>query len=500
MLINKKSTFKIFMVLNIIALLTISTNCHHFPGFFINLGMIVNDLGVSSEGDCCVIGVDDAIYCYDMMDDEFIKVSTESIRGLSRIDVNADGTIYVSSICGTYYLNCENQWIKLPGGTRDIGVGKDLTVWKIGNDIRKIRTRKTTGINCHNPNTFRINYGVWKLICSCKCLCLCRRQCIRFRVRDYDPCLKEKEPYCYWFRTDGYGRKIDVFPNGDAIFTVNHSSRSHTTLKWVNHHGMYMRDYKCGIYKMNFAFANDVTVGNNGVVYVTLHGPGVYRGLVYKCHRNRRWRWVVPYARRFIYSNNQCKTDNTNIWYILFADNISAGPYNQFWFNHHRFRFYAHSPQCYHKVRKALYTSSRFRYLDNMKKQWTITSYNALKKQLGKEIEKERKLEKKSIESYEAEAEKIEKLQGQPISVDQETDLKGKFFKATKAEIEADEKFEKKLEAEMKIETKIDEKLSAEMKLNEGKIDEKKVAKTEEAVPVEEEEEKPKAEVKTAKK
>jgi len=298
------------------------------PGDFINLNFPAEDIGVGSEGDVCVAGIDKKVYCFDFMEVDWIRIETKDLVKITRIDVNADGTIYVISICGIYYLDCENRWVKLPGSANDIGVGVDGTVWKVGTDeydIVKPAVSASTGVAGSEEETFT-NYGIWRLFCDCDCLCICTRLCIRFRPRYIDPCTSIIAPKCYWFRVDGYGINIDVMPNGDAVFTVNHWQASYTTVKTVNHHGLYLRDYLCGDNSANNKFgflADDITVGNTGVVYVTRRSTNSgNNGKVYKCHRNNEWKEV------------EMKGVGTCLGVRYYARRISAGPYNQLWFIH----------------------------------------------------------------------------------------------------------------------------------------------------------------------
>jgi hypothetical protein len=337
-----------------------------FHSTFINLGFPAIDIGVGSEGDVCVVSTDNYVYCYEFMEDNWTLMATRNIEAINRLDVDDDGTIYVISRCGIYYLDCENRWVKLPGKGTDIGVGTDFTVWKLGDDLYNITRIR--------PRTKFPNYGVWKLICDCECLCICRRRCIRFRLRFYDPCPGARAPKCYWFRTDGYGINIDVFPNGDAIISVNHWNRRYTTVKTVNHHGMYFRDYQCG--GRDFpVLSGDITVGNTGVVYaVEKSGNNSKNGRVWKCHQNRFWRLTFMQGVRF-YTGINCTT-------TLFADRISAGPYNQYWFIYKQATF--GSPTCKNLMSFKVYTSSVFDYINGIPKNFTNFIFYKAKEQEAK--------------------------------------------------------------------------------------------------------------------
>lgn len=314
---------------------------------FTNTGFPALDIGVNSEGEVAVVGTDNNVYRHDFMDEDWIKIDTKGIRKITRIDMDGDGRIYIASECGIYYLDCENRWIRLPGSATDIGVGVDFTVWKIGTDEIKVKKSPNNSLKPY------LNYGVWKLICDCKCLCICRRYCIRFRLRSINPCPPEGNdpPKCYWFRTEGYGINIDVYPNGDAAIAVKHN-KFHTTVKTVNHQGMYFRDLQCG--GKNYPLlANDITVGNTGVVYVTTTG-----GLIYKCDKDSHWVKIVLYQNKIYTSGACCKRD-------LKANRISAGPFNQMWFTHKVIK-----TKCKKLMSNMVYTSSRFDYINLIPKNW----------------------------------------------------------------------------------------------------------------------------------
>ena len=336
----------------LIALTSLSCIQSTLPGTFINLGFPAIDIGVGSEGDVCVVSTDNYVYCYDFMEDDWTLMATRDIEAINRLDVDDDGTVYVISPCGIYYLDCENRWVKLPGKGTDIGVGTDFTVWKLGDDVYNIKRT----LICNYTN-----YGVWKLICDCECLCICRRRCIRFRLRFYDPCPGARPPKCYWFRTDGYGINIDVFPNGDAAISVYHWDRHYTTVKTVDHHGKYFRDYKCGTSYFDKT-TGDITVGNTGVVYVVERGTGNNNGRVWKCDgQTQQWQ-LVAMVGIVNYTPTNCNNK-------IFADRISAGPYNQYWFVHKKATI--ESQYCDDLKSFKVYTSSVFEYVGLIPKSFT---------------------------------------------------------------------------------------------------------------------------------
>ena len=211
------------------------------------------DIGCGSEGDICVAGLDGKLYCYDFYRDEWEEITlNEEIGSITRVDIDDDGRIYIVADCGTYFLDCNENWVRLPGSAKDIGVGANFDVWKIGSD--KVGD----------------NYGVWKLFCECDCNCICSRVCIRFRKLRFFVCTPIVKKRCHWFRAEVRGINVDVFPNGDAA-VVDADGK------------VYIVDGQTFEYKLLEANNNpsikavDITVGNNGVLYITSVDKKIYK-------------------------------------------------------------------------------------------------------------------------------------------------------------------------------------------------------------------------------
>lgn len=218
---------------------------------FTKLDQKAEDIGCGSEGDLCVAGLDGKLYCYDFYRDTWESIPlNEEISGITRVDIDDDGRIYIVTECGIFFLDCNDTWVRLPGTAKDIGVGANFDVWKIGTDKEGL------------------NYGVWKLFCECDCNCVCTRVCIRFRKLRFALCSPIVKRRCYWFRAEIRGVNVDVFPNGDAAVVAADGK-------------VYIVDGHTFEYKLldvkNTVFAVDVTVGNNGVLFVTASDYKIYK-------------------------------------------------------------------------------------------------------------------------------------------------------------------------------------------------------------------------------
>jgi len=199
------------------------------------------DVGCGSEGDICAVGLDYQLYCYNFYLDTWdLMPLNDEITRVTRVDVDDFGRIYIIADCGIFTLDCYDKWVKLPGTGVDIGVGVNFDVWKIGGE------------------SIGKNWGVWKLFCECTCECKCERYCLRFRKIKYNVCEPIVRRRCYWFRADLYGVNVDVFPNGDAA-VVNYD------------HKVFIVDSVTMLAKKlnDSVKAVDVTVGNDGILYVT---------------------------------------------------------------------------------------------------------------------------------------------------------------------------------------------------------------------------------------
>ncbi len=248
------------------------------PAGFIQLqGFKALDIGCGSEGDVCAVGTDHLLYCYDFNNDKWDQIPLpEEITNVTAVDVDDDGKIYIVAECGIFFLDCNDKWVRLPGSGRDIGVGANFDVYKIGNDLGSSGDNdyiryigNSTGSNETGGNTTNGNshYGVWKLFCECDCNCICTRQCLRFRRFTFNVCevLKKK---CYWFRAGVFGVAVDVFPNGDAAVV---DKAGHIYI--VN--GLTFDVVQIADLPNNLN-AIDVTVGNNGVLYVNASNGKIY--------------------------------------------------------------------------------------------------------------------------------------------------------------------------------------------------------------------------------
>jgi hypothetical protein len=196
------------------------------------------DLGVGAQGDLYITGVDKRVYFYDQVRNNLLEVEAkggnDNLQGAVRISTSYDGTPFVITLTGeTYYLSCDNRWIRLPGCATDISAGRGGEVYKTGCDA------KSQG------------FGVYRLFCTCKSEC-CNNTCKRFRsISSIEQNNEEKK--CHWFRFEGSGVKIAVAPNGWPYVVKNDNFiYSFNGADWL---------------KISNLEARDISVSNEGILY-----------------------------------------------------------------------------------------------------------------------------------------------------------------------------------------------------------------------------------------
>jgi hypothetical protein len=243
-------------------------------------GFLAQDIGVGSEGDVYAIDLYGKLNFYDFAQAQFLPVQGDiELPPLSRVDVDSEGTPYVVTSEGTtYYLDCNNQWILLPGCGTEIGVGRNGDVWKVGCDGRKG------------------GYGIWKLFCKSTCKCNCGRRCTRFRSYTYNPAVSSQNYYpntktCYWYRVEGGAQRLDVNPEGHPwVLTDKGDVYAYDGINWHHYDGMV---------------GHDIAISNDGLKYVTSPTNEIY---VLLDQRVNEWTLLSQRGKE-----------------------ISAGPFNQPW-------------------------------------------------------------------------------------------------------------------------------------------------------------------------
>ena len=233
------------------------------------------DIGCGGEGDMYGIGVQNDLHLYDFNNDmwNLVPLGENISNNLIRVDVDKDGTPFVVTLCGIYYLDNRNNWVKLPGSGMDIGVGVNKDVYMVGG--AKLNYQETTfGPNkvvvepsdvlnkCKTgkcTTTINTNYGLWKLICKSEGeLNRLRSQTLKVEAQ-----LGQNYRDCFWFRLEGDGIAVDVLPNGNAVIARAQGGVWIYDLKENSFTQLPISD----IENSKLMKAIDVTVGNHSIIY-----------------------------------------------------------------------------------------------------------------------------------------------------------------------------------------------------------------------------------------
>ena len=200
------------------------------------------DVGVGSQGQLYIVGLDKLLYMYDQITNYYYLVKADFILpGIVRVDTSYDGTPYVvTSAGGVFYLDCGDNWKKLPGCATDIGVGRGGEVYKTGCDA------KNNG------------FAIYRLVCKCKAKSS-TKSCRRYN--------KERESTesrsCDWFRFTGSGVRIDVAPSGwPYVIKVDGSVNGFNGNDW---------------YRVGQIRGLDLSVSNDGILYVVGTDKNLYK-------------------------------------------------------------------------------------------------------------------------------------------------------------------------------------------------------------------------------
>lgn len=241
-----------------------------------NTKLKAKDLGVNSQGDLYVVGLDGKLYKYEFLTDSWCMMEGDfELTRINRVDVNWDGMPYVTTDIGdTFFLGCDHKWTRLPGCATDIGIGRGGEVYKTG---------------CDKRNT---GFGIYRLYCTCPTTC-CYKGCLNWRK----PCRfcwthKSDDRKCEWFRIEGNGIKIDVAPSGNP-YTID------VTGTILQYDGTIWKKVSTP------TLAFDLTLSNEGVLFYTGQD-----GKIYKSINEAKGTWVVLNGE---------------------ADAVTAGPYTQPW-------------------------------------------------------------------------------------------------------------------------------------------------------------------------
>jgi hypothetical protein len=94
------------------------------------------DLSVSPKGDLYTIGIDKNLYFYEFTKNKFIEIPKNHETGYEnfrKVDTNEFGNPFVVTENNVIYtFNEYGNWEKLPGCAKDIGIGENNNIWKVG--------------------------------------------------------------------------------------------------------------------------------------------------------------------------------------------------------------------------------------------------------------------------------------------------------------------------------------------------------------------------------
>lgn len=164
------------------------------------------DIACSNKGDIMAIGEDKKLYKYDINKNLFEILSQEvQLSGLKNIDLGPEATPFVVTENGnTYFLDSKSRWIKLPGCSTEISIGKHGEIYKLGCTKRKrgysiYKLKCFVGIDGNPENGFLEDSGDVEYV----------TKSLDFYLKNYFDNLK-----CEWETFPGYGRTIIVGNDG----------------------------------------------------------------------------------------------------------------------------------------------------------------------------------------------------------------------------------------------------------------------------------------------
>lgn len=207
------------------------------------------DIAMSSEGIIYAISLDYKLHLFDWNSEKFKEVESYNIQlnNIKKVVSDTEGTPWVITTNNEiYYLNCNNNWIKIPGCARDIAIGKGFDMWLIGCDDHEDA------------------YGIWKLNCDNileydnSIYLNCERNCYRYKQSYYKTrFFNEENKVCEWIRLNGSGIKITVDEEGNPYIIKN----DFTIWKYDIKKPQAMSSLLPGLY------ANEIQISNENILF-----------------------------------------------------------------------------------------------------------------------------------------------------------------------------------------------------------------------------------------
>lgn len=325
------------------------------------------DIGVGSKGDVFTIGIDKNLYFYDFKMNQFILIEKDyklKEKNFMRLDIDENGIPFVvTEDLEIYYYSDKGKWIHLPGCARDIGIGKNFNLWKIGcneeiegygiwslfcfNGEKNYVNNKYDNYKAGNENLNNIKNGgaksvpylIYEKLNNEKKMKSTSNHYRRhkYQVNNKDSTqinykLKKqnevysdgnsKEEYtdCFWLKSDAAGMRIDVGENGFPVIADKGGN-----LKILNLNK-----------KKTFYFegvkVRDLTVSNDGIIFATdFNDFSIYKLSFIKMSNIKDSQDKQVYISNLNeYNENDLDLENYQWTKITGkALSISAGPYSQ---------------------------------------------------------------------------------------------------------------------------------------------------------------------------
>ncbi len=206
------------------------------------------DIACSNKGDIMAIGEDKKLYKYDIQNNTFeILKQEDELSNLVRIDLGSNATPFAITDTGnTYFLNSNSSWIRLPGCSTDISIGKNGEIFKLGCSEKK-RGFSIYQLSCEIEEDYNKFGGRTKIFKG-----------LDYYLRDYYANLQ-----CNWTNFPGYAKSL-IVGNDGLPYIISKKNKF-----------VYKSD---GIYwdAVSGIKAKDISISNENVLFIVGEDAKIY--------------------------------------------------------------------------------------------------------------------------------------------------------------------------------------------------------------------------------